>query len=498
MLGISGWHAFGLALYSVAITLLTSWLAARVWGRGQSTPIWSPWTIASNLLWSILLFLASIIAARYIQRLDSAVLGYALYATLGFLLSLLQARLQLRAGDRPAGSRSSWGALSSPGLTHSLTYLLLALILFLLVSWLTGALASAVLLVPLFVGALLPDLDAPNSLAGRLLPAISRPLASRIGPQKAWHTPAAAVVLALLIGPLSLLLHGSLAASLALFLGFAAHLLLDLLQPPGVMLLWPLSQKPFYIPGAALKLRRATGERRLLGILAVTALILLLIVGLGSAPPSAPVPAPSYDQTLARYRELRGRYLVFASVQGTWQTSGLRISGRFEVLGLTGDSYVLLDRYTRRIFTAGRSGQDHVYLQSIGLQPGSQVQIKPVEIQLKEQPLSAGLAVLYDMQREPGLVHIYAFGDLVTITDPAGGLPELPLEHSLTSLPRIEAEQQSRHCRLQYLTAAELIALANTEVETADLLIVATYSSPPAGPTATPLPVMPGNLEAAP
>ena len=71
-------------------------------------------------------------------------------------------------------------------------------------------------------------------------------------------------------------------------------------------------------------------------------------------------------------------------------------------------------------------------------------------------------------------------------------------EHSLTSVPRIQADQQPGHYLLQYVTAAELVDLANTEVQTAELLVIATYSSPPAGPTATPLPLVPGSVEAAP
>lgn len=502
MFGVSGWHAFGLAIYSIATTLLTICLAARLWGRGQTAPAWSAWGIASNLLWSTLLFLVSIIAARYIQRMDSALLGYAIYGPAGFLLSLARARLRLHAArGRVASGDSPWRKLSSPQLLHGLAYLLLALILFLLAAWMAGRPAIPVLLVPLFVGALLPDLDAPNSLVGRLLPAVSHPLASRLGSKQAWHTPAAGILLALLVAPLSLLLHRALVGSFALFLGYAAHLLLDLLQPQGIMLLWPLNQRRFCFPGAPLRiLGGSTGERRLLGGMAIVALVLLLLVGLGPEPAPAPVPALTYEQTLDRYHELRGRYLVFASVQGTWQTSGLRLSGRFEVLSTTGDSYVLLDRYTRRIFTAGQSPQDHVYLNSITLQAGSQVQIKPVEIQVRDQPLSAGLAVLYEMQREPGLVRIYVFGELVVRADPTGGGPEelARVEHRLTNVPRIEAEQQSGHYRLQYLTAADLIGLANTEVQTADLLVVATCSSPPAGPTATPLPLVPGSVEAAP
>jgi inner membrane protein len=495
VLGISGWQGLGLAVYSVAITLLTFWLATRYLGGGQSIQIWSLRAIVGNLLWSAILFLASVIAVRYIERLNSAaLLGYSAYGLFGLLLSLLRARLQLRAtSSHTVERRQRRAAPSRSDIVHNLTYILLALVLFLLLSWVTGGPANPILLIPLWVGALLPDLDSPRSLVGRLLPGISRFLGARLGYRQAWHTPAAGLVVGLFLSPLSLLFRGSLVLSSTLALGFAAHLLLDLFAPQGIMLLWPLARNRYLVPGAPLRAHGGRPERILLAGLAAVSLVLLVLVGIGPEAPAPPAPAPSYAETLERYHELRGRYLVFASVQGTWQTSGLRLSGRFEVLGAVGNSYALLDRYTGKVFTAGRSPQDHVYLDSINLQIGAQVQIKPVQIQLLDQPLAEGLAVLYEMQREPGLAHIYAFGDIVV----APGLRGLPQGSDLTGVPRIKAEEPG-HYRLQYLTAEELIALANRDVEMADLLVVATYATPATGPTVTPLPASPASLEAAP
>lgn len=492
LLGISGWLGFGLTVYSLAATLLSFWLAARLWGRGLEVRFWSLWIVAGNLLWSAILFAAGVVAARYIERIDYALVAYAVAALAGFLLSLVRARLRLRAASGSAPRPRS--GLSRAEIVHNASYLLLALVLFFLVSWLAGGPARPILLVPLFIGALLPDLDARDSLAGRLLPAISRPLEAWLGHMQAWHTPAVAVGLAILTLPLALFLGAGLAAWYPLSLGFVAHLLLDLLTPPGIMLLWPLSRARYQVPRAPLQPHGGTFERRLVAVLAAIALVLLLVVGLGPAPSPPPAPALSYEQTLDRYHGLRGRYLVFAYVQGTWQTSGLRLSGRFEVLNAVESSYVLLDRYSGKVFRGGRSPEDHVYLDSISLQTGSQVQIKPVEIVLQDRPLADGLPVLYEMQREPGLEYIYVFGDVLL---PAGTDTGLPVDQVLTGVPRIRLGEPG-HYHLQYLPAADLIALAGVEVETANLLVVGTYTSPPAGPTATPLPPPPADGEAAP
>ncbi|MGD9404253.1 MAG: hypothetical protein PVH95_03800, partial [Anaerolineae bacterium] len=51
------------------------------------------------------------------------------------------------------------------------------------------------------------------------------------------------------------------------------------------------------------------------------------------------------------------------------------------------------------------------------------------------------------------------------------------------------------HYSLHYLDAAELIGLAEVRVQTAELVIVATYVPAQAGPTATPLPSPPATRE---
>jgi hypothetical protein len=182
--------------------------------------------------------------------------------------------------------------------------------------------------------------------------------------------------------------------------------------------------------------------------------------------------------------------LVFASVQGTWQVTGQRISGRFEILNAYGSSYVMLDRYTGRIFTAGRNGGDNLYLNYIDLQTGDAVTIKPAEIHLARQRLADVLPVVYQMQSEPGLQYIYASGQLVLRSDEPVDQLGLPAGFAPTDLRRIEREDAGEYA-VRYLSAAELIALSQVQVQSADLVIFATYISPPAGPTATPLPPPP-------
>jgi hypothetical protein len=187
---------------------------------------------------------------------------------------------------------------------------------------------------------------------------------------------------------------------------------------------------------------------------------------------------------------MRGKTQVFTYVEGSWQISGRPISGRFEILNAAAESFIMLDRYSGKIFTAGRTAEDNVYLNRIILQNGPPVLVKPVEIHLERQPLSHALSVVYEMQKEPGLQHIHVSGDLVLSVLQDVLSPTLQTDYSQTALRKIRSHGVG-HYSLHYLTAADLIELANLQVETADLVIVATYAGPAAGPTVTPLPSPP-------
>ena len=71
---------------------------------------------------------------------------------------------------------------------------------------------------------LIPDLDTPKSLLGRLFPP-SKWLNTRFGHRTLTHS-ALFLGLSYIVGP-------------AAFLGLASHILLDLLTPSGVQLAWP-------------------------------------------------------------------------------------------------------------------------------------------------------------------------------------------------------------------------------------------------------------------
>ncbi|MBN1660073.1 MAG: metal-dependent hydrolase [Anaerolineae bacterium] len=478
---------FGVTPLMTGLTLayaIVATVAAHVvvaWRRGEWR--WRVGGLAAGVMWVLLFFAAGLVAARYIERLSNPMPGYLLGGALSLGLSLVEALL---AHGGKGGGRLQWRRLPVASLVHQLVYLLAATVLYFLLTWSGDDTVRPLLLLPLFVGALMPDLDSPRSPAGRLLPFASRRLAGRYGECGTWHSLGGNALVMLIASPLALV---SVQAWSVVPLGFFAHLLVDLFHPEGVMLFWPLSSTRYTVRGGPLGTAGGVAERAVALALATIAAALLIPLNVGSAPPAA-TPALTYEQNLDRYYSLRGRNLVFAYVQGAWQATGRRMSGRFEILNARGDSYLLLDRYTRQLFTAGRGEEDNLYLNYLSLQAGSAIEIKPVEVELQAQRIGDVLGVVYEMQKEPGLQYIYVSGEVILPDLPGAVTPTLPVDLGLTSLRRVE-RVDGCHYRLHYVEAAELIALADLQVENGALVIVATYAVPATGPTPTPLPSLP-------
>lgn len=90
------------------------------------------------------------------------------------------------------------------------------------------------------LGALLPDIDSPESSCGRLMPVISKPLHSLLGHRTITHSLLAIVLLycCLSASPLWHLYARTIS------LGFVSHIIGDMLiGTTGVALFWPFKQK---------------------------------------------------------------------------------------------------------------------------------------------------------------------------------------------------------------------------------------------------------------
>jgi inner membrane protein len=461
------------------------------WLRESLSIRYSLRPVLAEFLWVLILFLSGLIAARYVERSDNRPVCWLFYGAGAITLSFVRAYLFSRYREEARRRTRPPTTAPTRATASQLNYVLFASVLYLGLALLAGWYVAPVLFLPLAIGALLPGLDRPQSWLGKLLPFVSHDLEARFGQQHALHTLAALTVLATLTLPLAPIMGW---AAWAIFLfGYSSHLALDLFMPPGIALLWPVSQKRFSILRRSSVAPGSRSEQWLSLVLAVSGLAVLFAVDIGQPPPP-PAPVPSYSETLEQYYELRGRNQAIASVEGTWQATGRRITDRFEVLNARGESFVMLDRFTGKVFAAGRGADDNLYLNRIRLQVGPPVRIQAVELHLQDEPLAEALPDVYQMEREPGLQHIYVSGDVVLRPRADNAPPSLSSSHAQTTMrhvQRVNGDPIAEHYRLQYLTAAELIQLAQLEVKSADLVIVATYVQDAPSPTPTPLPSPP-------
>lgn len=134
---------------------------------------------------------------------------------------------------------------------------------------------------PASLMALLPDIDHPDSLVGRLVPALSRHLLARHGHRTITHSlPAIGAVLLLAI-PLLFIrtsFHPASTIYAALVIAFTSHIFIDLFNKSGAKLLYPFSNRE-YISFHSLMLRIRVASWQEYLFLAVLVTITLLISG---------------------------------------------------------------------------------------------------------------------------------------------------------------------------------------------------------------------------
>ena len=179
------------------------------------------------------------------------------------------------------------------------------------------------------LGALLPDLDTPQSALGRLLPFLSIPLERRWGHRTLTHSLLAVAGLALLGLPLWGYYRASVYA--ALLLGYLSHLLADCATKSGVPLFYPHPLQ-CVLPGNP-RYRVTTGSLAERGLLLGLLLFLGLFFPLSSLGGVWQAVRYLLATQPAAYRDYRDAttevQLVF---RGRWQHSRQPVAGQARIL----------------------------------------------------------------------------------------------------------------------------------------------------------------------
>jgi inner membrane protein len=246
--------------------------------------------------------------------------------------------------------------------------------------WLTPLLGACAI-----AGSLLPDVDSPRALAGRLSPPLARALARRFGHRTVTHSLLGWAVATIAALPLAALTPQ---AALAFSLGYLGHVLLDALNTPGVPLFYPSPVRAVLPASERLRLPLgARAEWALLAVLLVLLAALLPLHHLGFAR-SLHAVTRTPGGAIADYRAWEGRHEVWADVEATFRLSQRRVRQRYRVLGVASTStLVLLDPQTDRIHTLGPSESATLHPVAIRAHAGAPVRVDTRPVVLTQRLL---------------------------------------------------------------------------------------------------------------
>ena len=276
-------------------------------------------------------------------------------------------------------------------LTHVITHLLFGAICLMITYAATNQRLDPLLFVPALIGSLLPDIDTSTSFIGRLVLPLSHFLERRYGHRQEIHTlwPIALILLTALVFP------AQQRYIYALALGYGAHLLLDTLNPEGIAPLLPLTDFHLTMFGGKVQ-RQKPSEIVLLIILVIVTATTAFVTSFGPGELMAQL-LPTTDVARETYRAWEGVYRVYADIEGTWNATHQRYSGRVEVAGLDpGGALLLRDPQTGATFTSGQHPVDKLYLSKIVL--------------IKGEPLTQAQQQLYQPTPTPIIITILVEG----------------------------------------------------------------------------------------
>lgn len=244
------------------------------------------------------------------------------------------------------------------------------------------------------VGALLPDIDTPTSLIGKVCPPLSQALERQWGHREVTHSLAAALMLALAMMPLGWWI-GYPGWAIALVVGYGSHLLLDAATKSGVPLFYPSTMRAV-IPGKE-SLRIASGSRqeRLLCVAMVVVFVALLPLNTLGMRTCLHRIIQTTAAAVSDYRAWGGECRVFAQVEGRFQVSQRQVSGVFEVLGIANANLlVVLDRQTGRVYSIGTHKDASIYPNRVYCFKGEPIATRVQEVVVDNELLTDAVAHL--------------------------------------------------------------------------------------------------------
>ena len=150
------------------------------------------------------------------------------------------------------------------------THVLFALLFLLLPSRMLDYYLPVEALAAAVFASLLPDLDHPKSMAGRILLPVSLLLNATVGHRTLTHSLAGFSMVTIFAYLITVSLGLPAAAYIAFIVGYASHILADLLNDAGVALMYPFEKRRYSILPRRWGIRtESQGEHAIAAVLAV-------------------------------------------------------------------------------------------------------------------------------------------------------------------------------------------------------------------------------------
>jgi membrane-bound metal-dependent hydrolase YbcI (DUF457 family) len=259
-----------------------------------------------------------------------------------------------------------------------------------LVFTIAGGTVLGVVLTPpvitcVLLGALLPDIDTPTSLIGRLCRPLASWLERRIGHRTVTHSFLGLAVAVLPVLPFGVIdWHWPLAYAL----GYLSHLLVDAANPPGVPLLYPSPVRAVFPGRETLRLLEGSSGETGLGVGLLLGLAVLWPLHQAGFTRSLHVFTRTAVGAIADFRRWEGVREVWADLDGHFRLSQRQVRRRIRILGIENVStLIVLDPESGTIHTVGPSESANIYPEGIVAQPGPMVTVETRPVTLTQQLL---------------------------------------------------------------------------------------------------------------
>jgi inner membrane protein len=253
----------------------------------------------------------------------------------------------------------------------------------------TGTVLGVVLTPPVaafaVLGALLPDVDTPTSLIGKLCLPLARLLERRFGHRTVTHS---LLGLALFTGPLVSLGLINPQWPLAFGLGYLSHLLIDCANKSGTPLFYPSPIRAVLPRSEALRIAVGSGAETVLGVVLAGVLVVLVPLHQMGFARALHAFTRTTSGAITDFRSWEGRYEVWADVDGLLRLSQRRVRQRYRVLGIANASTLIVrDPATGTIHTVGPTETANIYPSGIRAHQGAAVRVRTRQVTLTQQLL---------------------------------------------------------------------------------------------------------------